>query len=69
MVPGETGVLVRPGDISALESALRECLEDRARTREMGKKARSRVMTRFSKQAMVDKTEALLIDSLAIRSV
>jgi glycosyltransferase involved in cell wall biosynthesis len=58
--PGETGALVRAGDIDALRDALNEYLRDRKRLKVMGEKARSRVTVMFSKQAMVEKTGALL---------
>ncbi len=64
VVPGETGALVRAGDVAALRDTLSECLKDRGRLKEMGRKARSRVTVMFTKQAMVEKTGALLVDIL-----
>ncbi len=61
VVPGETGALVRVGDVVALTNTLNECLKDRRQLGDMRRMARSRVTKMFTKQAMVEKTGALLV--------
>jgi len=45
---GENGLLVEPGDATALATALRTLVEDRARARALGDRARASVETRFA---------------------
>ncbi len=51
---GVTGFLVEPGDVPALTNALRRLLDDPALRERMGAAARTRVLERFSVDAMVD---------------
>jgi glycosyltransferase involved in cell wall biosynthesis len=49
---GDTGILVAPGDIGALQSALAELLRDRMLAQRFGEAARIRVRTMFSASTM-----------------
>lgn len=51
---GVSGFVVQPNDPSALTAALRACSDD-ARSREMGRAARTRVERRFTWNAVVDR--------------
>ena len=51
---GRTGLLCPPGDASALATALASVLADPEAARAMGRRARERVESRFSVDAMVD---------------
>ena len=51
---GETGILVPPGDSSALADALLSLLSDPERRRRMAKAGRERIRTRFSPEVMVE---------------
>lgn len=48
VIDGETGLLVPPGDATALAQALRTLLEDPERRRSMGRQARQRVLAHFT---------------------
>lgn len=48
---GETGVLVPPGDVDALVTALEPLMREPARAEEMGRRARARVLAHFSLDA------------------
>src|SRR5580692_205056 len=52
---GETGVLVPPGDADALAAALEPWLRDPAAAAAMGKRARARVLDKFSLDAEADR--------------
>jgi glycosyltransferase involved in cell wall biosynthesis len=54
----ETGLLVPPRDARALAAAIEMLLGDPARRAEMGRKARARVLLRFSLRRVVDATLA-----------
>jgi glycosyltransferase involved in cell wall biosynthesis len=56
---GETGLVFRAGDASALAAALDELLADHDRTREMGRKARAFVEETFSPERHYDELMAL----------
>jgi glycosyltransferase involved in cell wall biosynthesis len=56
---GETGLTVPPGDAGALASAMTRLLDDRAFADACGTRARTRVQTHFSREAMVSATMAL----------
>jgi len=48
VVPGETGLLVPPGDAVALARAIEEVLADSARASALGRAGRERVAARFT---------------------
>jgi len=50
---GETGLLVEPGDVQSLASALRRLVRDRDLSRRMGETARRRARDRFSEARML----------------
>ena len=54
VVDGETGLLCPAGDAGALAAAIERLLGDPEAAREMGKRARARVESRFSVDAMVE---------------
>jgi len=53
---GTTGVMVPAGDAAALAGAITRLLQDPARSRDMGLRAREFVQSRFSAAVMVEKT-------------
>lgn len=60
IVHGETGLLVPPGDVEALENALFTLLGDPDRRRELGARGRQRVATSFTWPLVAERiTEAL----------
>lgn len=67
---GETGFTVPPGDRTALVTALRTLIADRARAEQMGQKGRLSFETRFTFAAMAGKTLSLyqtIVDNQGIR--
>jgi glycosyltransferase involved in cell wall biosynthesis len=57
-----TGLLVPPGDASALAAALRELLDDSVLRARMGPKARETAWARFSHTRVADELAAVLLD-------
>jgi mannosyltransferase len=55
VIDGETGVLVPTGDAAALAAALEPLMRDPERARQMGEKARARVMAEFSIEAEAER--------------
>ena len=55
VTPGETGLLVPPQDVIALEGALRALLEDPALRARLGSRARATALARFGDERMVDR--------------
>jgi glycosyltransferase involved in cell wall biosynthesis len=62
VVHEETGLLVPPGDVSALRAALRRLLDDEELRRRLGAAARGRVREHFSWQRTTDRTVAVYED-------
>jgi glycosyltransferase involved in cell wall biosynthesis len=62
VVPGETGLLYRSGDVAALTQGIRSLLDAPERARQMGERARTRVLERFSLDRWLDATEALFAE-------
>ena len=60
-IVGDTGIVVPPQDIESLAAAWKLCLtRDR---KEMGRKARSRIVENFSVQQLADRTEKALLSA------
>ena len=59
VVDGETGLLVPPGDATALAEALRQLLADRERRLSMGASGRQRAVREFGLDTMIDRVETL----------
>lgn len=60
-----TGLLVEPGDSTALAGAIARLLQDRVLAQRLGESARKAIEDRYSVDTMVRATEALYIDLLA----
>jgi colanic acid/amylovoran biosynthesis glycosyltransferase len=61
---GVTGLLVQPGDVDALRTALQRLLSDRELRRRLGDAARKRVSARFSWDNVTDATLAAYEDAI-----
>lgn len=57
---GVNGVLVPPGNVGALAESITSLMADPARARAMGKAGRTRVVTRFSLERMVEQMSLVL---------
>jgi glycosyltransferase involved in cell wall biosynthesis len=66
--PGDSGLVVPPGDANALADALLELYRQPERRREMGKRARRRIATHFSIRATIEQT-ARLYEELSAEDV
>jgi glycosyltransferase involved in cell wall biosynthesis len=60
VLDGQTGLLVAPGDPSALADALLALLADRRLAESLGRAGRARVEAHFGEQLMIQQMEALL---------
>ncbi len=56
---GETGFLVRPGDLNMLGERIVQLAGDEAMCRRFGQQGRTFVKQRFSTEAMIDQLEQL----------
>jgi glycosyltransferase involved in cell wall biosynthesis len=56
---GRTGLLVEPGDVSALAGAIGGLLDDPERARQMGERGRARRRAEFDMATMAGRIEAL----------
>jgi glycosyltransferase involved in cell wall biosynthesis len=65
---GESGILVEPGDVVGLSSAIVRVLSDRPLSGRMGVAGYRRVRERFGASRMVDETIAVYRDVLARRA-
>jgi glycosyltransferase involved in cell wall biosynthesis len=68
VVDGDSGLLVPPGDERALARALVAMLDDRARGRGLGERARSRVELRFTRTEMVERLAGLYEETVGSRT-
>lgn len=59
---GVEGILVEPGNATALALAMDSILEDRVLSQTMGQNARRRAVNQFSLKTMIDKYEELYLD-------
>jgi glycosyltransferase involved in cell wall biosynthesis len=66
---GESGILVEPGDVGGLSSAIVRILSDRPLSGRMGVAGYQRVRERFGASRMVDETVAVYRDVLARRAL
>jgi glycosyltransferase involved in cell wall biosynthesis len=64
---GVNGFLIPRGDVGALVARLSQLLTDAALRERMGRSARSTAETRFSRQQMLEQTEAVFADIAARR--
>jgi glycosyltransferase involved in cell wall biosynthesis len=67
VVPGETGLLVPPGNVAALARAIATLAGDLEGRRRMGVAGRARVVDGFAEAAIAQQTLALLRAALAER--
>lgn len=65
VIDGQTGRLVKTGDVRALADAIRWVVEHPERAREMGARGREACRERFSAERMVAKLDALYLRALA----
>jgi len=64
---GRTGLLVRPGDVSALAEAISELLGDEEKRRRMGEAGRAHVSENFRWDLAAQRTEAVYQRALGER--
>ena len=57
-IPGETGLLVSPGDVDGLAAALARLHGDAALRRRLGEAGRRRFRERFTREKMIERTLA-----------
>nr|HID58909.1 glycosyltransferase [Desulfobacterales bacterium] len=62
VVDGETGILVKAYDISDLKEAMRRLVESSETRNYMGRKGYERLLSQFSVEKMVKKTESIYFD-------
>ncbi len=65
VTPGETGLLVPPGDAEALAAALVSLAQDPDRARALGRAGRARALASFSQERCTTRTEELYRAALA----
>ena len=61
----QSGLVVEPGDVGALQSAIRALLSDHERREQLGRGAMRRVQAEFTARRMADRTIALYEEVLA----
>ncbi len=69
ITPHETGFVVAPGDVAALQSALSALLNDAELREKMGAAGRQRALSEFSQERMVEQTERVYRELLAARRI
>jgi glycosyltransferase involved in cell wall biosynthesis len=67
VAPGETGLLIPPGDADALAAAIRTLAADATLRRRMGEAGRARIVTEFAEEIVAAQTLSLLREALADR--
>jgi glycosyltransferase involved in cell wall biosynthesis len=65
IVDGVTGLIVEPGDATALAAAVARLLNDPALARRLGDASRKAIVDGYSVEKMVRATESLYLDLLA----
>jgi glycosyltransferase involved in cell wall biosynthesis len=58
-IVGDTGLLVQPGEVEPLRSAIVELARDLPRADELGRAGRKRALAEFSEERCIEQTEAL----------
>lgn len=61
---GDSGILVPPGDVNALEQAMIELTQSPEKRRELSQRARERVMRYFSEEVAIQKISLLLTENI-----
>ncbi len=67
VIPESTGLLVPPGDVSALDGALGRLLADRAWARRLGQAGQKRIAALFTEEVFIDRHEKLFGEVLSAR--
>ncbi len=67
VLPGETGLLVPPRDPASLAAAIKQLWREPRRAKDLGLQGRRLVEAKFSRQAMIQQTEAVFLDLAAAR--
>ena len=62
IIDGETGILVDPGDVSALREAIQFLLANPKEAERLGQNARQRILEQFNLESYVNKIASLLIN-------
>ena len=60
---GDSGILVPPGDVNALEQAMIELAQNPEKRKELSRLARERVMQYFSEDVAIQKVSSLLTEN------
>lgn len=68
LIPGETGLLVKPGDVDALGTALGELIADASRRQAMGVAARAWFEKTFTLDRMIDLVSATYDEALDLHA-
>jgi glycosyltransferase involved in cell wall biosynthesis len=63
---GETGLLVPPGDVGALASAIGKLIDDPSRRRALGRAGHARFRHRFTAERMAEETATVYDEAMAV---
>jgi glycosyltransferase involved in cell wall biosynthesis len=69
VVDGETGYLVKEGDVKGMAEAIMELLRDPKKARQMGQQGRETVYPRFASQTLIANAEGLYVDLLRQKGI